>query len=125
MNFDGAVFAFEAGYWIKIKARRIKANAARPYGLNYSLTLHEPGGGRILGFDNAHVVAEPRSKFKAKPKRNDHWHRTEDDPGRPYEYVDAPTLVADFFREAERILNERDIPFGSMTQTKGGADDEG
>lgn len=22
LNFDGAVFAFEAGYWIKIKARR-------------------------------------------------------------------------------------------------------
>jgi hypothetical protein len=40
---------------------------------------------------------------------SDHWHRTETDPGRPYEFIDADTLLQDFFREVRRVLAERGI----------------
>jgi hypothetical protein len=39
----------------------------------------------------------------------DHWHRTGRDPGRPYAFKDAETLIDDFFDEVERVLNERGI----------------
>ena len=36
-------------------------------------------------------------------------HRTEDDPGRPYRFTDAETLIDDFFAEVEHTLRERGI----------------
>lgn len=124
LDFNGAAFAFESGYWIRIKARVVKADATRPHGIDYSLTLHEPGGRRILGFDNAHAVAAPGSRFKRLARQRDHWHRTDSDPGRPYVFVDAPTLIADFFAEAERALAERGIAFVVPTTKTGASHDE-
>lgn len=63
-----------------------------------------------MGFDNAHGVAPAGSRFAKRPAEADHWHRTEDDPGRPYPFTDAATLVSDFFAEVERILTERGVP---------------
>jgi hypothetical protein len=42
------------GYWVKIEAWRVEATAEVPHGIRYALTLHEPYGKRILGYDNAH-----------------------------------------------------------------------
>ncbi len=39
----------------------------------------------------------------------DRWHRTEDDPGRPYRYVGAETLLDDFLKQVERVLGERGV----------------
>jgi hypothetical protein len=39
----------------------------------------------------------------------DHWHRTEDDPGRPYVFKDAETLLDDFFDAVERVLRARGV----------------
>jgi hypothetical protein len=36
-------------------------------------------------------------------------HHTEDDPGKPYEFRDADTLLQDLFREVRRVLSERGI----------------
>lgn len=47
--------------------------------------------------------------FSQRPVANDHWHRTEDDPGRPYPFKDVETLIDDFFSEVERVLSERGI----------------
>jgi hypothetical protein len=49
------------------------------------------------------------SRFKESPEANDHWHRTESDPGRPYQFKDAETLIDGFFDEVERVLAERGI----------------
>jgi hypothetical protein len=63
----------------------------------------------LIGFDNAHEVAAVGARFKRRPKARDHWHRSESDVGRPYEFKDADTLLEDFFREVRRILGERGI----------------
>ena len=80
-----------------------------PHGLSYSFTLHAPDGTRLVGFDNAHDVPARGSRFKRRGKSTDHWHRTEKDPGRPYEFKDAETLIDDFFDEVERVLRDRGI----------------
>jgi hypothetical protein len=80
-----------------------------PHGLSYSFTLHAPDGTRLVGFDNAHGVPATGLLFKRRPQANDHWHRTENDPGRPYQFKDAETLIDDFFDEVERVLSERGI----------------
>ena len=109
LAFDGHIHHLEEGYRIKFDIRRVEASAARPHGLSYSLTLHAPNGTRLIGFDNAHIVPPRGSRFKPSPAASDHWHRTEDDAGRPYAFKDADTLLQDFFREVRRVLAERGI----------------
>ena len=109
LAFDGRIHHLEAGYWLKFRIKRIEADERRPHGLSYSFTLHEPSGKRVVGFDNAHGVTGTGPRFGKRPEARDHWHRTEDDPGRPYRFIDAETLVDDFFAEVERTLRERGI----------------
>jgi hypothetical protein len=77
--------------------------------LAYSFTLHAPDGTRLVGFDNAHAISAVGGRFKRKPPATDHWHRTETDPGRPYQFRSAETLIDDFFDEVERVLGERGV----------------
>ncbi len=109
LAFDGRVHHLEGGYWLKFEIRRVKATDERPHGLSYSFTLHAPDGRRLIGFDNAHRVPAVGSRFKQAPQSSDHWHRTEKDPGRPYEFRHAETLIDDFFGEVERVLSEHGI----------------
>ena len=109
LAFDGRIHHLEAGYWIKFEIKRVTAAKNRPHGLSYSFTLHAPDGMRLVGFDNAHGVRATGSRLKRQPEASDHWHRTENDPGRPYKFRDAATLIDDFFDEAERVLGERGI----------------
>jgi hypothetical protein len=108
LDFDGALYLFEEGYWVKIEVKRVAPTPQRPHGLTYSLTLHEPEGARLMGFDNAHAPPA-RPGYKAKPVAHDHWHRTEKDKGQPYEFRSALELVQDFLDEVERILGERGV----------------
>ena len=109
LAFDGRTHWLDQGHWLKFEIRRGEATATRPHGLYYSLTLHDPEGQRLIGFDNAHSVAAVGSRFKERPAAADHWHRTEVDEGRPYDFVDADTLLRDFFREVRRVLAERGV----------------
>jgi hypothetical protein len=125
LAFDGRVHHLEKGYWIKFGIKRIEATDERPHGLSYSFTLHAPDGTRLVGFDNAHGVALAGSKFKRRPATVDHWHRTEDDPGRPYAFKDAATLIDDFFDEVERVLRESGIGMDVVeVEETGGSNDE-
>ncbi len=109
LAFDGRIHRLEEDYWIKFEIKRVRVTKERPHGLSYSFTLHAPDGTRLLGFDNAHSVPAMGSAFKRSPEASDHWHRTENDPGRPYAFKDADTLLQDFFREVRRILADRGV----------------
>jgi hypothetical protein len=52
----------------------------------------------VLGFDNAHRVG--------KQEQFDHWHRTKADLGRQYAFESPEKLLADFWREVDRVLME-------------------
>jgi hypothetical protein len=109
LAFDGRIHHLEEGYWIKFEIKKVEAHKNRPHGLSYSFTLHAPDGTRLVGFDNAHGIAPVGSRFKKRSQASDHWHRSEGDVGRPYEFKDAETLLDDFFDEVERVLRERGI----------------
>jgi hypothetical protein len=109
LAFDGHVHWLDQGYRVKVEIKRVEPTRERPHGLRYSFTLHDPDGNRLIGFDNAHAVAVAGSRFGRRPAAADHWHRTETDEGRPYAFVSADTLLADFFREVRRVLAERGI----------------
>lgn len=109
LAFNGRIHHLEKGYWLKFEIARVEATPERPHGLSYSFTLHAPGGTRLVGFDNAHNVPATGSRFRRRGKAGDHWHRTEKDPGRPYAFKDAETLIDDFFNEVDRVLTERGV----------------
>lgn len=98
LSLDGYEFRFADGLWVKIGARRVVATDARPYGIKYSLTLHDAGGRRVYGLDNAHRIGR-RPAF-------DHRHIYGERKIVPYKYRGADKLLEDFYREVERILEE-------------------
>lgn len=108
--FDGYVHWYGQGYFTKFEIKRVEPSTERPHGLRYSFTLHAPDGMRLMGFDNAHIVSPVGSRFARRRLEADHWHRTSEDPGRPYQFKDAASLVFDFFAEVERILSEKGVP---------------
>jgi hypothetical protein len=63
----------------------------------------------LVGFDNAHNVPAVGARFKPRSGATDHWHRSEDDAGRPYQFKDADTLLENFFQEVRRVLAERGV----------------
>ena len=41
LDLDGEIFPMENGYWTKFEATRVKPSQQIPYGVRYSLTLHD------------------------------------------------------------------------------------
>jgi len=124
LAFDGHVHWLDQGYCLRFEIKRVETSRKRPHGLRYSFTLHDPGGKRLIGFDNPHGVAAMGSRFNERQVAADHWHRTETDEGRPYAFIDADTLLADFFREVRRVLAERGMSETVVRVEQGGQDDE-
>jgi hypothetical protein len=103
LDLDGQVLVIdEAGYWVKFVVHQVPATDDKPHGLDYTLTLHGPDGGRLVGFDNAHTVAGQRTGAV-----KDHKHRLR--TVRPYDYTDAGALLAAFWKEVESVMREKEI----------------
>ena len=94
-------------HFSQILARRTRAlNAGlKPHGLDYSLTLHDGDGQRILGFDNAHAIKEGSGPGAKTRIEYDHAHKGE--RVRFYDHTDAGALVTDFWTEVDKILKGR------------------
>ena len=107
LDLDGMLAEVGGGFWIKIVAKRAQPDRARPHGIAYALTLHEPGGERIFGIDNAHAVRVTRGPAGRRRNEHDHLHRRE--TVRPYRYRGAYELLEDFGREVEAILRKEGI----------------
>ena len=108
LAYDGRVEYLPGGYVLRFTIRSEATSVARPHGLRYSFTLHDPGNRRILGFDNAHSV-RALGRNRRRTEAHDHWHRDVSDTGRPYVFTDAATLLRDFYNEAERLLLRRGV----------------
>jgi hypothetical protein len=99
LSLDGYEFGLANGCVVKIEAREIAATRHRPHGIKYTLTLHDSAGRRIYGMDNAHGVG--------RGPEYDHRHLYGRRKTVAYRYRGPAELLADFYREAERILAER------------------
>jgi hypothetical protein len=97
----------EGGHWVRFIVRRVPVTEAKPHGLDYSLTLHGPDGERLVGFDNAHAVKSASGPGAKEAAAFDHRHRFR--TVRPYEYIDAASLLADFWSEVDSVMREKGI----------------
>lgn len=102
---DGETFVVEGYFWVKFVVRRVPVSPARPHGLDYSLTLHDGKNQRLLGFDNAHPIQEGAGPGARTRIEYDHKHQGE--RVRFYFYINAATLLDDFWADVDRILKER------------------
>jgi hypothetical protein len=107
LDLAGQVFVVDekARFWVKFEVRRIEPTSEKPHGLDYSLTLHDAAGERLVGFDNAHAITGS-GPGKKRPDW-DHKHRLK--TVRRYEYTDAAALLSDFWAAVDAILRERGI----------------
>ncbi|HVC60976.1 MAG TPA: hypothetical protein VND19_11535 [Acetobacteraceae bacterium] len=62
-----------------------------------------------MDFDNAHGVRPKGSRCRKSQVEHDHWHRTEDDEGRPYRFTSVDRLLADFEAEVLHVLDARGL----------------
>lgn len=107
LDLDGFLAEVGGGFWVKIVAQRVPPDADRPHGVTYTLTLHDPGGRRVFGIDNAHLVRLTRGPAGRSSAVRDHLHRGE--AVQRYSYRDAETLIDDFWREVEAVLKKEGI----------------
>lgn len=101
LSLDGSEFRLLSGHVVKIEAHTVAATRHRPQGIKYSLTLHDLAGQRIYGMDNAHGMR--------RQTEYDHRHIHGRRKMVAYRYRGPAELLADFYREVERILAERGV----------------
>jgi hypothetical protein len=104
LELDGQVLVVDPDgrHWVRFAVTVVQVSSEKPHGLDYSLTLHGPDGTRLVGFDNAHPVGGAR---RGDPQ--DHRHRLRS--VRPYDYLDAATLLGDFWAAVDVVLKERGV----------------
>ena len=109
LELNGQVLVIdpETRHWVRFAIHRVPVSNAKPHGLDYSLTLHGPEGERLVGFDNAHPVKGQSGPGAQIGVAYDHKHRLK--TVRPYEYHDAATLIADFWKMVDAVLREKGV----------------
>jgi hypothetical protein len=98
------------GFRVSMKARRVPADAGRPHGIQYALTLHHPEGHRVLGYDNAHapdVGTGPSRRSRRRALSYDHRHYR--NSIKAYDFRSPAKLLEDFWSDVERFLEEEGI----------------
>ncbi|WP_132257069.1 toxin-antitoxin system TumE family protein [Methylobacterium segetis] len=99
----------ENGWSLRFRVTESAVTAGRPHGIKYAFTLHDVDRTRLLGFDNAHGL----------PRRSvyDHRHRfRRTDELVAYAFIDADTLICDFFAAVEQACREEGVPFECVAE---------
>ena len=106
LDLDGYTIELGGGFWVSMSISRVPEDPGRPNGIQYALSLHRPGGERILGYDNAHApkVSTGPSNRSARPAAFDHVHRGE--RIFPYAFRSPGDLLEDFWRDVDIVLRE-------------------
>ena len=109
LDLDGQVLVVDpAGrYWVRFGVRRVAKSPGCPHGLSYSMSLHDSGGNRLVGFDNAHPVRRSRGPGGKGEWSFDHKHRL--GTVRPYRFRSAAALLEDFWCEVDAVLKEKGV----------------
>lgn len=104
---DGQIIDQGDGYWVKIEAKMSKSiSKERPHGIKYCLSLHEPYGKRIMGFDNAHAIKKQKKYKGTKFYTFDHEHKYGHGRIIPYQFSSPGQLLVDFWTEVDLVLKK-------------------
>lgn len=105
LDLNGEIFMMDAGYWVKIEAKRVSPSPSIPHGVLYSLTLHDRNNVRVVGFDNAHAIKpKGRKRFSGRKVTWDHKHHM--DKVESYEFESAGQLLDDFWGAVDKQMGE-------------------
>jgi Family of unknown function (DUF6516) len=110
LSLHGSSYEAAGGYVVEFDVRRTDETPERPHGISYALVFRPKDGEPYVRFDNAHSVKRPGGPYVKRSRAYDHWHRSEKDRGRPYDFTTCEQLLEDFWREVKRVMNERGIP---------------
>lgn len=110
LSLDGSSYEAAEGYIVEFMVHLTSATKERPHGISYALVFRPVDGEPYVRFDNSHAVDRPGGKYVKAAVAYDHWHRDENDKGRPYNFKGAVQLLDDFWREVKRVMNEKEIP---------------
>jgi hypothetical protein len=110
LSLDDISYEMTEGYVVEFKVQRTAATKERPHGISYALVFRPNGGEPCVRFDNAHAVERPGGRYVKKSPAYDHWHRSQNDLGRPYAFTTATKLLEDFWAEVKRVITEKGIP---------------
>lgn len=66
LDLNGEIIAINDYTFVKFDVQRVEVTPYRPHGIKYSLTLHDKHGQRLIGFDNAHAIKQPKKGFAGK-----------------------------------------------------------
>ena len=102
LMLDDEVFPMDNGYWVKFEAKQVDISKEIPYGIKYSLTLHDRRNHRVIGYDNAHSFKLKKGKYGAKKETWDHLHKKME--VFPYEFESAVQLIEDFWNNVEQYM---------------------
>lgn len=107
LELNGVTFFIddEGQFMVRFRVTQVDQTPEKPHGLDYSLTLHDNKGQRLIGFDNAHSVRPTRGPGGKGRKRHDHKHKGK--AVRPYIYKDAATLLKDFWAEVDTLIEKQ------------------
>ena len=84
------------------KVISVAVTPGRPHGLKYTIMLLNAKGERVVCFDNAHAVSHGSGPGKKNSKQYNHKHIG--NKLTPYAFKDAYTLVADFWKEVDKLV---------------------
>ena len=109
LELDGQVLVIDPSgkHWVKFVVNRIKPTPEKPHGIDYSITLHDEKGDRLVGFDNAHPIKPTKGPGGKKKQKQDHKHRFK--RTMVYDFVSADQLIEDFWAEVKSVLKSRGV----------------
>jgi hypothetical protein len=112
LDLHGYTDEVGGGFWVLVRVSRWPADDKRPHGINYTLTMHRPGGSRILGYDNAHwprIGSGPSRRSQQKGRGCDHRHYRNRITW--YDFESPVKLVEDFWRDVLALMKEEGVPW--------------
>lgn len=107
LDLDGTIMDVGGGFRVKIDARKVPPTKEKPFGVDYSLSLFDPGDARVVGFDNAHAVFTGKPPSRKREARYDHRHAG--GKTKPYVYESAERLMEDFWNAVDTYLKKEGI----------------
>ena len=101
LNGDRYFIDDKGTFGVIFKVISVAVTPERPHGLKYTLVLIDAKGARVVCFDNAHAVSLGQGSGKDLSRQYDHKHIG--NKVSPYTFEDAHSLVADFWKEVDKV----------------------
>jgi hypothetical protein len=106
LDLHREIFILERGYWATFRAIRVPPSSERPHGIQYALSLHDETDERVVGYDNAHPITTGTGPARRSTRTATADRRHIRGKCTPYTYTSAAQLMADFWQDVSKVMEE-------------------